>query len=321
MKRVFLIIFLFLLFIVNLAIYLQVPVPLGSVIVTLNSQGGIGNQLFRYAAGYALAKKTNSRLYVIVKRGEGEENLKHPFDGDVAIAQFRVDPNSFQYKNKLNKAFAVKERVKEDNFFDLANKPNRKVLIIDDDFESDIFFKEYKSEILNIFTPRNDLQSLGLLLEELAEEASVCVHVRRGDMMQKGMTHYKIDIEYQKMAMKLARDKIIHPRFYIFSDSITHVKEELKDEENLTFINKGSFEDFILMSRCANNIIANSTYSWWAAYLNELENHLVFAPYPRYSSEFFVHINKDKEWKKRKVDFYQKYAYPDDWIKVDYEKQ
>lgn len=140
MNRILLIIFLLIFAIINLAVYLEVPVPLGTVIVPLNAEGGVGNQLFRYAAGYALAKKTNSKLYVIVKRGDGEKNLQHPFDGKIAIAQFKVDPKSFQYKNRLNKAFAVKERVKEYNFFDLANKPNRKVLIIDDDFESEVFF-------------------------------------------------------------------------------------------------------------------------------------------------------------------------------------
>lgn len=319
MKRFLLFIFLLSFFVINLAVYLEVPAPIGTVIVPLQADGGLGNQLFRYAAGYTLAKKTNSRLYVIVRRGKGERKLEHPFDGRLAIAKFNVDPKAFQYRNIANKFFAVKEVVKEYNFFELANKPNRKVLFIDDDFESEIFFKEYKNEILNIFTPKADLSHLSLLFDELAEKDSVCMHVRRGDMINDAnVYHYKIDIDYQKIAMKLIKEKIDNPRFYVFSDSIEEAKRELEGEKNLTFIHKKAFEDFILMSRCANNIVANSTYSWWAAYLNKLEDRLVFAPYPRYSSRYFAKLKED-EYKKRKRSFDDKYHYPEEWIKVNYE--
>lgn len=312
-------IFLLLIIGINLAAFLEIPSPIGTVIVPIQAGGGLGNQLFRYAAGYSLAQKTNSKLYIVVKRGKEEEELTHPFQGNLAIAQFRIDPKIFQYKNRLNKAFIYSEKVREYNFFELASKPNYKVLVIDDDFESEIFFKEYKQELLKILTPTKDFIQLKDLFNQLEEKNSVCIHVRRGDMLTS-LTHYLLDINYQKEAIKIAKSKLDNPKFYVFSDSIEVVKNELKEEKNLVFIHKSAFEDFILMSHCANNIVANSTFSWWAAYLNDSENHFVIAPYPRYSNKYFSYI-KDEQYKKRKQKLFKNNAYPEDWIKVNYESK
>ena len=118
------------------------------------------------------------------------------------------------------------------------------------------------------------------MIPQLQQDNSICVHVRRRDFCE---LHY-MSIRYQKQAIELSGKLIANPQFYIFSDDIERVKDELGASKDITYMSREDslpMEDFFLMSKCANNINANSTFSWWASYLNKNYDRLVIQPHPR----------------------------------------
>lgn len=143
---------------------------------------------------------------------------------------------------------------------------------------------------------------------------SFCVHVRRGDF-HDSLLLYSID--YQKKAIDLAKGILPDPHFYVFSDSIDLVKKELEGLNNIEFISSPDLlplDDFVLMTSCSNNITANSTFSWWAAYLNPNPNKVIIAPHPRYTDEFLDDCYSDPVVNKYKTELYQNHSYPESWI-------
>lgn len=130
---------------------------------------------------------------------------------------------------------------------------------------------------------------------------STSLHIRRGDYITDygsavGTNYYEQAIEYIK-----SFDKDTH--FYVFSDDIEWAKENIK-HENLHFVSDGSMnmlEEFFVMSSCKNQIITNSSFSWWAAWLNENEKKIIVAP--------CIEKSKAGSWKKE--------SYPESWYTID----
>ncbi len=167
-----------------------------------------------------------------------------------------------------------------------------------------------------LFTLNSKNKNLQEIINNVSKENAVCIHIRRGDMYSN-LKMYLISVDYQKQAIKLANKLLTNPSF-ILSDSIDLAKKELNDLSNITFINRSTLEDFLIMSKCGNNIIANSTFSWWAAYLNRSSEHLTIAPFPRYTDSLLQTIFKDPQKREMKRKFYEQYAYPNDWISLNY---
>ena len=142
-------------------------------------------------------------------------------------------------------------------------------------------------------------------LEKIKNENSISIHIRRGDYVSvQNLNKFGIicTLNYYNKAIKLISDKITNPVFYIFSDDINWVKENL-NIPNPTYVehNTGedSWQDMYLMSQCKHNIIANSTFSWWGAWLGENKDKIVIAPNRLYSLM-------------ETPDFY-----PEEWIQID----
>ena len=139
------------------------------------------------------------------------------------------------------------------------------------------------------------------------EENSVSIHIRRGDYL-KSSVHLNIDYrQYLGVAIKLITQKVGSCRYFIFSDDIEFSKSFLPgliSNEDLFFIdyNSGvdSFRDMQLMSKCKHNIITNSTFSWWAAWLNDNSDKIIISP-----KDWFT----VKEWNKNSI-------VPPGWITV-----
>lgn len=320
--------------------------PTGSVVV--QPSGGLGNQFFQYAAAYTLAKKTNSRLYVLVDEVAEEKGMLNPQDRNFTLTKFNIPTEEIIYTHQINKEFLDQHNqiaffgssdhplkkhmeeffniiyVDESNFFDLVNVKNQQILFINDYFESEIFFKEMRSDIVTIFS-FNDYykryfilqKHLHSVISKVSEENSFCVHVRRGDMLNDNNKLHLLPIDYQKLAIKLAKTIVKAPKFYIFSDSIKITKDELRDIADLNYINYTPLEDFEIMRNCGNIIIAGSTFSWWAAYLNKNQSKVVIAPNPRYTENLIKsHEPTKKRREKRKLFYY--HAYPENWIQLEY---
>ena len=267
------------------------PFPIGSVVVNVSE--GLGNQMFRYAAAYSLAKKTKSRLYVIISEDQRFSNNIDVNDRKSELHKFNIPEKEFLYRRALRKVSFIDTYVDESNFFELSQRRNFGVLILTrENFASEDFFKDYREDIIKLLTPKieNISTSLQHIIDDVSKKNSVCMHVRGGDTLKNKDV---INISAQKNAMKFIKSFIIDPKFYIFSDSVDLVKQELSELENISFIHKLPFEDFTIMSKCRTNTIASSTFSWWAAYINRNENHIVVSPFR---------------------DLYGKYPLPKEWL-------
>lgn len=326
-------------------IFYLLPFPSASVVVQPN--GGLGNQMFQYAAAYSLAKKTESKLFIVIDKKSEEIGNKNSSDRNFALSIFNIPREQIIYLNKLNKYFLelhnnlvtsggqekfsnLKKKVaklfrvyyvNDANYFEYyRQKKNKKTLFLNDYFESEVFFKDYKNEILSLYTLKDSTDlSFKNSIQKVSQDNSVCVHIRKGDMSTSGYMYY-LPIDYQKEAIKLTKEIINAPRFYIFSDMPEIAKAEFKNENNIEYINGSQKEDFQLMSNCKTNIIANSSYSWWAAYLNKSKEHLVIAPYPKHNDYFFVNIFLDDRIRFQKRSLYANYSYPENWVMLEYNK-
>ncbi|GHT75659.1 alpha-1,2-fucosyltransferase [Bacteroidia bacterium] len=166
-------------------------------------------------------------------------------------------------------------------------------------FQSEKYFKGKKEEVQKSFTfDKNKVSEKSQpIAKKIAAENSVSIHIRRGDYLDKknlAIFENICTLDYYNKAVQYMIKHVERPVFYVFSDDILWTKEKL-NLPNAFFIdwNSGSnsWEDMFLMSLCKHNIIANSTFSWWGAWLNRNENKIVVCP-AKYtniyaSNEFF----------------------------------
>ena len=133
---------------------------------------------------------------------------------------------------------------------------------------------------------------------------SISIHIRRGDYLHPKFNHLYgniCTIEYYKEAITILQQKYANLHFYIFSDDISWVKENLPIVPS-TYIDwnkkEDSWQDMYLMSQCKHNIIANSSFSWWGAWLNNNPNKTVICP------SRFMNLNQQSD------------IVPEDWIQI-----
>ncbi len=151
---------------------------------------------------------------------------------------------------------------------------------------SEKYFQNIESLIREDFTFKTELSKENKFSAlQIENSNSVSIHIRRGDIAQNPTTlavHGLCSIDYYKNAIRYITNIVESPSFYIFSDDMEWVKKNLKIDHPCYFIdhNKGkdSYNDMRLMSLCKHNIIANSTFSWWGAWLNVNKNKIVVAP-------------------------------------------
>lgn len=256
--------------------------------------GGLGNQMFQYAAGKTLAHLSNTVLKLDVTSFE-EDNLRN-FEllNFNATIEFATKPDidsllpahyfekAFQYLSPLNKRSYYRE--KSFSFDEKIFKLGQNVYL-KGYFQSEKYFLPAKDIIRKDFTFRNDIvNNLQGFCSTLKNANSVSIHIRRGDFFKDPEIadyHGTLGKEYYLSAIDLVRSKISNPVFYFFSDDIDWAKENLS-VPNAIFISnhmtKNHFEDLYLMSQCKHNIIANSSFSWWGAWLNNNRDKIVIAP-------------------------------------------
>ena len=138
-------------------------------------------------------------------------------------------------------------------------------------------------------------------MEELSqtETNSISIHVRRGDYLKNPQYFDICNTVYYRKAIGLIKEKTDNARFYVFSDDIQWVKENLELPQNTVYVNwnmkTDSWQDMCLMSHCRHHIIANSTFSWWGAWLNKNEKKIVICPKMFSRTENLVNVMPD-EW-------------------------
>lgn len=168
-----------------------------------------------------------------------------------------------------------------------ANLPvsDRKNQYIIGVFQNAKMVESIENDVIRCFTFRPFTDERNRELEKEMEECeSVAIHVRKGkDYAQRVWYQNTCPVEYYQKAVRLMAEKVNHPKFYVFADNPEWVKKHFKDfdytlVEGNPASGWGSHFDMQLMSICKHNIISNSTYSWWSAFLNAYPEKIVIGP-------------------------------------------
>lgn len=270
--------------------------------IILRLRGGLGNQLFQYAAGKALAQFHNTPLKLDLYFYSTHRNRKFElenFNIPIVLAS-REEVHTFTGKNPIIRFLNKREnylRCPEvfaqpyyhfyDDYFDLPAN-----LYVSGYFQSEKYFKKSGAEIRSWYTAARPLDHVNeKLVEEMRSTESVAIHVRRGDYTNQYASFFGTipDTYYQK-AIETIQGRTNNARFYIFSDDIPWCKINLPLHQPV-FVehNKGSdsYKDLVLMSNCKHNIIANSTFSWWGAWLNKNPDKVIIAPQGWFRESYF----------------------------------
>lgn len=277
------------------------------VIVELT--GGLGNQLFQYASAKRLALRHNVELKISpnFKNDIARQYKLKYFDISERIAteneihKLTLYFKSYnQLKNKIYRKLQLlkphyKRRVYTEKLFenDLGLlKASQNVYLIGN-WANGLFFREIKGELLEILKLKPKFQTQAFLNYKLEIENSnsISVHIRRGDYVTSEAANNLLGVlshDYYNRAITLLEERLSNFTLYIFSDDIEYVKRNFNFNAECVFIKHNDIQDYhelILMSYCKHNVIANSTFSWWGAWLNKNEKKLIIAPQKWYNDQ------------------------------------
>lgn len=271
--------------------------------------GGLGNQMFQYAAGRALSLKNGQvlRLDVSGFAGYGLHQgfeLQRVFNipADIATEAEVRSILGWQFASGIRRVLARsgmaalrrKAFVVEPHFHywpDISKVPQDSYLF--GYWQSEKYFLDIAPVIRADFTFKHSLVSLNAALaEQIGTVNAVSLHVRRGDYAKNPKTmatHGLCSLDYYRAAIRHIADRVEQPCFFIFSDDIAWVQDNLKMDFPCQYVdcNQGaeSYNDMHLMSMCRHHIIANSSFSWWGAWLNPNPDKIVIAPEKWFANE------------------------------------
>jgi hypothetical protein len=234
-------------------------------------QGGLGNQMFQIAHAVSVADKLgvkacfNKKAYTPMQARQPSAYEDNIFKY-VSFAEFEEVDCEIIEESMLS--FLTEK--------DLAEIVKIKPILFHGYFQSQEYFSDRVDETFGLFDIENfiSFQDLKSKLPEITESYSVAVHLRRGDYLSISSILPVIDISYIKEA--LSRIPNVQ-RVFIFSDDKEFAKS-LDIPNSLCVEGFQDYEELALMSICPNNIISNSSFSWWSSFLNGSDNKRVFAP-------------------------------------------
>ncbi len=286
--------------------------------VTVEIHSGLGNQMFQYAAGISLARFLKSPCKLEISWFENSSSAQTPnsFQLD-KFPKIKLDfanksevdalirPSSKgivnRIKHKLNRSLPIHKQwaFVEPHFhyykyFFFSKSP----VFLSGYWQSEKYFFHIADEIRATFSIEiQELNNNYSILKEILNVPAVSLHIRRGDMVKNpevAEKHGSCNLTYYKKAMSLIEKEVQNPVYFVFSDDIDWCKENLESNYRIVYVtgNEGleAYMDIQLMRQCSHHIIANSSFSWWGAWLNSSPNKIVIAP-----SKWFNHddLNTD----------------------------
>ncbi len=267
------------------------------IITKLN--GGLGNQLFQYALGRHLANIKKTTLKLDINRYQQKNSIRQYKLNNFNITENIATREEIKKLKKFSKIpFLSKYKKEKSRDFDSSILSTKNNSYLEGYWQSEKYFQDVKDIIRKEFTLKNSSSdSFNKLNKKIltAGNNSVALHVRHGDYSQdpkKNERHTALPLRYYEKAIKLISEKITNPFFFVFSDDIEWCKQNLKLDNVYYIENKNlpDYEALIAMSKCKHQIIANSSFSWWGAWLNSNSNKTVIAPTPWYND---LKINMD----------------------------
>ncbi len=264
--------------------------------------GGLGNQLFQYCCARTLAQLRGVALKLdrsVVARDAkrsyslGAWNIPEDFASRAEVlalkVRHRIDLRLHPEKPYFRRAMLIEREIPFDPH--VLNESLGSCLVIGY-WGNEQYFKPIESIIRRELTLRHPISdATSRLAERIAKTESVFLHVRRGDFVNDSETAAQmvsLETQYYRAAFAYVLERVSEPHFFVFSDEPEWAKRNLDVGAATTFVDHNApgdrhrpgreHEDLFLMSLCRHGIMANSTFSWWGAWLNPTQDRIVIAP-------------------------------------------
>lgn len=265
--------------------------------VVVRLYGGLGNQMFQYAAARRLSQVNKVPLRMDCSWFALQEQRKYEL-GIFNVEESFVSGFQSGFIRKINRSNSILRRaasifsapftLQEEKYYefdqDIMSLKGR--IYLDGYWQSEKYFKDVESVIRRDFSFKHPLEGENrVMASEIQASNSVCVHVRRGDYVDNALSskiHGTCPIEYYQESASRLEKNIQRPDYYVFSDDIDWAKGNLQFLNNARYVDHNDpdhgYEDMRLMSLCKHHIVANSSFSWWGAWLCSNPGQMVFAP-------------------------------------------
>ena len=268
--------------------------------------GGLGNQMFQYAFGRSVSAYHNTELFLDTIDLESRDvaHTYRNFSLDNFYIKAVVAPQDlvkWQHRKKslfkkaiLKIPFSGKLNVVSEGkiHFDPSIGMPANNVYLSGYWQSPLYFNTVENLLYDDFRfispPNSEFESI---LSGIKEGNSVSLHIRRGDYVTNPETiayHGLCDLAYYNKAIDLMRNKVHDPVFFIFSDDPQWVEQNFELSENIILVSRSEsnqFDDLQLMSSCKHAIIANSSFSWWGAWLINNPDKIIIAPKKWYQND------------------------------------
>lgn len=265
--------------------------------VVVGLSGGLGNQMFQYAAGRALALRLGAPLALDVSWFSDRAERQFGLDGFVVdgrvLRPLPLPPGLVRLESRMSRRWGrlrhgvpiFRERhFRFDTRFDLLGRP----VFLEGFWQSERYFATQGAAIREDFLLAQPLRiSAQRYLDQISTSDAICVHVRRGDYVSNPVaadTHGTCSPRYYSAAVADIADGLSNPHCFVFSDEPAWARDNLTLGVPATYVDANSASephwDIALMSACRHFVIANSSLSWWAAWLGNAQDKRVIAPSP-----------------------------------------
>lgn len=263
--------------------------------IIMNIFGGLGNQMFQYATGYALARHFNTELKCDMTFFEDPSTFIQRDCGISSLSTSIVPATKKEisvYKGKISEQLDrvlhpwYKRHVVYEPHYHFAADifKGKGDAYYTGYWQSPKYFEFVAQEIRNIFLLNSYTAKMYQLALEIGEKNSISLHIRRGDYVTNKAANETLGVlplSYYEQAIEYIQKHVLEPHFYIFSDDIEWAKEHLRIHAQKIFVSGSGLsdvEEMQLMTKCKHNILANSSFSWWGAWLGPSENKIAVAP-------------------------------------------
>lgn len=266
-------------------------------------QGGLGNQLFQYAVGVQVSKRLNTTLKLDLSDYETQGNIRSykldAFNIDATIAT-NDELQKFDLKQKRItsiKGYRFIKKFIPFNWFPITNEPHfhyaPKIESLNDNhlligyWQTEKYFAGIIPELRKQLTLKNNWsEQAQLYATQMSKTNAVSLHIRRGDYVSVPKFAERFGTcspEYYQQAIAHLLSEINDAHFFVFSDDLDWVKANqqlFNGCKQITYIENTAtdYEDLVLMGKCQHHILANSSFSWWGAWLNPSAQKIITAP-------------------------------------------
>jgi len=286
--------------------------------IIVRLKGGLGNQMFQYALGRKLSLLKHVGMLLDLSWFDIQTKRQFQLNSfnirsEIATKE-DIEKILQTRKQRIIKKIEKKTRHKflrrfssiwvEDN----SSKFDKKVfycpknVLIRGYWQSEKYFNDIKDQLVQDFTLRNGLSPNAQMISNqmLSDPNSVSVHIRRGDYADNSLGHYLLPIDYYQRAIDLLIEKHVTPSLYVFSDDIEWARKNFDFYPVTTFIDSSKYlgdpEELILMSHCYHHVIANSSFSWWGAWLQEKGDSIITVPDQWFTERDFPQDRVPNRW-------------------------